>query len=291
MDNYLADGSNFYLQVKLPFRAKIIERRFHGSIEVMKKKDNIPYYLIHFTEPLRKLAPRDHVMKYAHCFDAIFTVDRYLVDNLDNAYWSPLSDCWTNGSIIPNGTGVTFGLDRTGEVIEKEFSVSFLLTKHINGNYQIRRDIVDREKDIKVPTRFYDSNVFSANLGHPKIEKTDQFLSDKIVLYKSMFNICPENFIGEEDNFSQKLTDCLINRTIPIYRGSDRIKDHFNMDGIIWISDGDDAIDKINKLTPEYYYDRLDAIEDNYNRLIAGDFHLNPGERISNMIKKIKGIK
>jgi len=37
----------------------------------------------------------------------------------------------------------------------------------------------------------------------------------------------------------------------------------------------------------EYYYDRKDVIEDNYNKLIEGEFHLNPGKRVANMIKKI----
>jgi len=287
MENHWAIGSNFWLKVGLPFKSRLFIKTFPHNIEELRKKTKDPFYLIHFNEPLRTSAPRDFVMKYAHCFDMIFTTDISLIENLDNAHWSPLSDCWTNGSIAVVGQTP---LDRTSEVIEKEFSVSFLMTKHVGGNYQIRHDIWNRENDLKVPLKFYDSNSFGLNDGHTKLPKTSNWLSDKIVLYKSMFNICPENFyndIGPEANFSQKLTDCLLNKTIPIYRGYEKLGEHFNMDGIIWIENGEDAVNKINKLTPEYYHDRKDVIEDNYNKLIEGEFHLNPGKRVANMIKKI----
>ena len=102
-----------------------------------------------------------------------------------------------------------------------------------------------------------------------------------------MFNICPENFIGDENNFSQRLIDCFINRTIPIYKGYKNIHEHFNIDGMILINDGEDAINKINQLTPEYYKERLTAIEDNYNRCIQHEYNLAPGQRIANKIMKL----
>ena len=81
-----------------------------------------------------------------------------------------------------------------------------------------------------------------------------------------MFNFCPEN--ADDENFSQRLIDCFINKTIPIYRGYKNIHEHFNIDGIIYVNDGPDAIEKINQLTPDYYHSKLSAIEDNYKRCI-----------------------
>jgi hypothetical protein len=56
---------------------------------------------------------------------------------------------------------------------------------------------------------------------------------------------------------------------------------------MILINDGEDAINKINQLTPEYYKERLTAIEDNYNRCIQNEYNLAPGQRIANNINKL----
>jgi len=103
-----------------------------------------------------------------------------------------------------------------------------------------------------------------------------------------MFNICPEN--NDDENFSQRLIDCFINKTIPIYKGYKNIHEHFNREGMIIVKDGEDAINKINQLTPDYYNKRLGAIEDNYKRCLLNQYHLSPGDMISNKIKKIYGV-
>ena len=159
-----------------------------------------------------------------------------------NGTWSPLAECWTNGS-IPGS------LDRTAEVIDKDFSVSYLMTaKNIYHTYQLRHDIWAIKDQIIIPKNFWNSNRDPIDNTEPKLKTTKNFLSDKIVLYKSMFNICPENFIGDEENFSQRLIDCFINRTIPIYRGYDDIGKHFNLDGMIIINS---AIEALHKICPE----------------------------------------
>ena len=56
---------------------------------------------------------------------------------------------------------------------------------------------------------------------------------------------------------------------------------------MILVDDGEDAINKINQLTPDYYKQRLTAIEDNYNRCIQNEYNLAPGQRIANKIMKL----
>lgn len=290
MDNYIAENSRYWIEVKLPFPSMLVRRQYQRSrIESYRKKyPSSKVFLIHFEEPLRNSKPSNDVIKDAHLFDLIFTTDRNIVNAVPHAHWSPLAECWTNGSMK-----CVDQIDRTAEAKEKEFSVSFNSTSKISrgGIYQIRKDIWENESKIVIPTRFYDSNESPIGDGHPKLPQTNVFqISDKIILYKSMFNICPENIGGEEENFSQRLIDCFINRTIPIYRGYKNIGNHFNTDGMILVEDGEDAINKINQLTPEYYNERLSAIEDNYNKCIENEYHLSPGQRISNKIKKLYGI-
>lgn len=85
------------------------------------------------------------------------------------------------------------------------------------------------------------------------------------------FSIAIEN--GTYPNmFSEKLTDCFMTGTIPIYYGMGNIGEFFNMDGIIILNDDFN----IDELSFELYESKLNAIKDNLNRakelLIAEDY-------------------
>jgi len=284
---YLAENHAYWMEINLPFPATLIRQSYDVNHVVNIKKINplTKLILIHFEEPLRKSKPAYNVIEDSHLFDFIFTSDNKIVKSVPHAYWAPLAECWTNGSMP------SVGRDRTSEVKEKNFSVSFLNTSksHKGGTYAIRQYIWDNIKNIKIPTNLFESNEHPSGSNWQTLPQGNKFqTSDKIPLYKSMFNICPENFWdGNDNNFSQRLIDCFINRTIPIYRGYENINEHFNVDGMILISDGEDAINKINQLTPDYYNERLTAIEDNYNRCIQHEYNLAPGQRIANKIMKL----
>jgi hypothetical protein len=62
--------------------------------------------------------------------------------------------------------------------------------------------------------------------------------------------------------YSEKISDCLQGPYQFIWY--DMIGDVFNMDGIIMLNENFN----INDLTPELYYNKIDAINDNYNRVI-----------------------
>jgi hypothetical protein len=58
-------------------------------------------------------------------------------------------------------------------------------------------------------------------------------------------------------------------KTIPVYIGASNIGTFFNADGIIQCNNVDEAIIRINSLTPDYYYAHMSAINDNYERSLA----------------------
>jgi hypothetical protein len=284
---YTAENSRYWLDVKLPFESTLVRRTYdiNNVLLYKKKKPNHKIFLIHFEEPLRNSMPMENIIKDHAAFDLIFTSNRDIVNKLSNAYWFPLAESWTNGSMPSVGT------NRTHEVKDKTFSLSFLGTskqQHYGGFYDIRKYVWDHESDIKIPTAFFDSRENPLNDGHPYLPTGNSFqTSDKIHLYKSMFNFCPEN--ADDENFSQRLIDCFINKTIPVYKGYKNIHEHFNIDGIVYVNDGPDAIEKINQLTSDYYHSKLSAIEDNYKRCIQNNYHLSPGDRLSKTIMKIYG--
>lgn len=59
--------------------------------------------------------------------------------------------------------------------------------------------------------------------------------------------------------YSEKITDCFVTGTIPIYYGTTMINDVFNTEGIIML----DSFD-INQLSVDLYESKKDAIKENY---------------------------
>lgn len=76
-----------------------------------------------------------------------------------------------------------------------------------------------------------------------------------------MFSVAIENG-SYETYFTEKILDCFMCGTIPIYIGAPDIGNYFNTDGIIML---DDSFD-ISSLNEDLYLSKIDAIMDNYNR-------------------------
>jgi len=91
----------------------------------------------------------------------------------------------------------------------------------------------------------------------------------KISLFKNFqYSIVIENS-RETGYFSEKIIDCLITKTIPIYYGCENITDYFNTDGwIILTSDNiiQELYEKLSLLNDEYYSKYTNIIEENYKK-------------------------
>jgi hypothetical protein len=62
--------------------------------------------------------------------------------------------------------------------------------------------------------------------------------------------------------YTEKITDCFASKTIPVYWGTRLVTEDFNADGILFIEDQQQL-----KLTPDLYYSKMNAIEENYQRV------------------------
>ena len=84
------------------------------------------------------------------------------------------------------------------------------------------------------------------------------------------FSIAYENYI-DYHWFTEKICNCFANKVIPIYLGTPIIDKWFNEDGIIMVQDNlgiKEAIKFMSQIDLEAVYNRkLDAIEDNYQRV------------------------
>jgi hypothetical protein len=86
----------------------------------------------------------------------------------------------------------------------------------------------------------------------------------KILALKDyMFSIVVEN-CKEDYYFSEKLIDCFLSGTVPIYYGCPSIDTFFNINGIIMYDTVDECLDIIRNITPEKYSQMLPYIEENF---------------------------
>lgn len=65
--------------------------------------------------------------------------------------------------------------------------------------------------------------------------------------------------------FSEKLVDCMLCRTIPIYWGASRVSEIFDNRGILSFDSKDDIDGFLKNATPDLYTSLIDSIEYNYD--------------------------
>lgn len=215
--------------------------------------------------------PNSQIIEHSHLFNYIITFDEELLSKCKNAIFWIYGHCSFEGEYA---------------IPVKKFGISAL-----NGNkaatigHKLRHSIYAIQDKILIPRDFYISSRFKLNHNSFQNLEIGNKPNDKLNLFKTQFHLCIENSI-EKNYFTEKIIDCMMAKTMPVYYGCSDIFKYFNKDGIIIINGNvDDIIDKINSLTPRLYEESLSAIEDNYKRALEYiDFPLRLRNLISNLI-------
>ena len=98
------------------------------------------------------------------------------------------------------------------------------------------------------------------------------------------FSIAIEN--GKYDNyFTEKILDCFLTGTIPIYNGCDNISEFFDMNGIITFNTVDELYDIVITLTDFDYESRKDAIQRNFE--LAKQYAYNNDQLFDKFLKDL----
>ena len=151
--------------------------------------------------------------------------------------------------------------------IKKEFGVSTVMSGRRNlPGHALRWEFFDRQGEVTVPLDYY-LGTHNA-LPEPLYERGIRLSAekrDKITAFNRMFHVTFASF-RRWGFFSEKIIDCFITKTIPIFWGCINIGDYFNTASIIQVEDVSNAIDICNLLTEDVYYDRMHSVEDNYKR-------------------------
>lgn len=149
---------------------------------------------------------------------------------------------------------------------KKKYGVSALVGgKNMAPGHALRTELLRRESLIEKPKEIFISGNFPPRglntTGLPVLGK------DKAPLFDSQFHICIEN-TKRLNWFTEKLIDCLVTKTVPIYWGCPNIGDWFNLNGFIIVNNVDEMISAANSISDEMYENILPYVEENYEKAI-----------------------
>ena len=108
-------------------------------------------------------------------------------------------------------------------------------------------------------TNSYNVNNFNGVTTPPRIE------SKNILFENAKYHVVIEN-TSRPNWITEKLIDSLATKTIPIYWGCPNVGDFFNEEGILTFNNMDELNTVLNSITPEFYDEMKDVIEENYEK-------------------------
>jgi hypothetical protein len=120
------------------------------------------------------------------------------------------------------------------------------------SGYEIRRNMIGLEGKIKIPNLIFHPGKSWNGIAYeyPRPDKKESL--------DFMFHLAIENCL-EDGYFSEKIMDCFMSHSIPLYYGDPEIGKIFDINGIIQL-DTKNPLDQINSLTPELYGSKIKSV-------------------------------
>lgn len=217
-----------------------------------------------FEEPNEYFGLHDWAIQNQHLFSFILTWDDKVLNNCSNAMMMPFGHTW----FLP---------EQYNKNHIKKFQTTHLAGKLLKTyGHSLRHELLDRQSEIKTPIKFYKTYGDRYNIDQARLDKEELFGD-------SMFGVAIEN-VSHRGWFTEKILDCFLLKTIPIYWGCSNIGNYFNMEGILKVDNVDDIIYTLNNLTEEFYISKKNIIEENWR--LAQDY-VNYEQNVVNTITEI----
>jgi len=230
----------------------------------------------------------ENIIFNGYQYDLIICTDEQIMINRPNANFLPYGGTWLNKNKSNHKDCLGIFNESILNNIRKQYNISFLATSHLRsyGNI-LRREVWNKRDLIENNTVFYSSTRYPTNNGKFSNTLHDGLLpnDDKIHLYNSMFSIAIESS-SEVNYFTEKLIDCLLTKTVPIYWGCPNIGDFFDTRGIIQFESYEDFLEKVNSVNEKTYDKMKKYIDKNYEK--AKEYGRDLFRRIEEVIIKEK---
>jgi len=200
----------------------------------------------------------NEIIKNQNRYDLILAWDENILSACNNSAFLPFGTCW---------------LDMENMTLDKQDELSYVLShKNITTGHKLRHTIWDNldDQDFKLKVNKFMSS------------PTNRLPYKNSMFEHAIYSIAIEN--SKHNNyFTEKIIDCFMSKTIPLYWGCPNIDKFFMEDGIITFEDEKELFDKIKNLTINDYNDKMYAVNENFNRSFK---YLDFIERITKEIKK-----
>ena len=225
--------------------------------------------LIHGCEPPEINNIQDNLIEHGARFTKIYTFDPVVQAAVANSELFCFGSCWVTTDASGQLTELQVNYSNKFST-DKKFKVSFIRSSKQNlPGHQLRHDIgplLDKQ--------------FNFEVYFPQ-----QRIETKLPLFDdSMFHIAVENS-RHPNYFTEKIIDCFMTYTVPIYWGSPNIGDYFNMRGVITFETTEDLERILNSLTAEDYHSRLEAVK--ANREIAKANYAFFFDRLNEYVRRL----
>jgi len=189
-------------------------------------------------------------------FNKIFTYDVSLLKISDKFELLPIGGCWIEKD------------DR--KIYEKTKLISTIASsKNLLTGHKLRHEIIKKINNIDA----YGSTYKKLSI---KLDGLKEY----------MFSIVVENE-KLDYLFTEKIIDCFMTGTIPIYWGCPSIGDFFDINGILVFNNIDELTSIIKKIDIETYYNKIEAVQNNFK--ICTKYSV-ADDLIYNKIKEIHNI-
>lgn len=234
-----------------------------------KQEDLSPINILVLQEPNEYFGHHEWAIQNKHLFSIIITWSDRVLSNCENALFLPFGSSWITEEIAAQ--------PRT-----KSFSIGHLCgDKLLTFGHSLRHEIFHRKNEIKIPTNF----LYKGETVLPKA-----LITKEQIFGNPMFAVVIEN-TSHHGYFTEKITDCMMLKTIPLYWGCSNIERFYNKEGIIFFRSADELIKISNTLTPEYYQERINVINENFNKVNTYQkYETRVAEKIISVLKYNKLI-
>jgi hypothetical protein len=226
------------------------------SYDTLSYDPSAKYKILVQIEPPEILNLTDSIINNSHNFDLILSWDNNILTNCNNSKKFIFGSSWINEDKF---------------ISNKSNQISFLTSNKLFGNavgHKLRHEVFDKLSDT------YNDFTTLKLMTPPRIE-------DKSIMFtEAKYSIIIEN-VSSPNWITEKLIDCLITKTIPLYWGCPNIGEYFNESGILTFTTFDELLILLNNLTVGHYESLVDVVNDNYIKSLEYvDFHSRVGDVI-----------